>query len=346
MKLIPFTNNTLFLTEDNEIVNTANVKLYSPALNNNNSMCLKFKWVNGEMEYDIKLVYLACHLDHVYPDYVFRHIEVFTRNKDTNLHMDNIWFRFTNPIEVRGMKDLYHIPYFSRYYINKTGHLYSTLVKRLKKYTIALFKDDVKKRTGGYFQTRTRSDSSGKTHTSRHRLLALAFKPYNIDPGDLYVNHNDGIPGNDSLKNIDWVTPSENLLHALANGLMPNSVIPISVKRLDGEVLEFSSIAEAARYLNWTHSKTEKRLHSFSIYPDSILIKRKDDVWTNIKNLKLVRMGVRCKVEVTVNNEVTIYNNIMEASRRTNVSTTSISKAIRGIGKSKVKGIEFRNVDY
>jgi hypothetical protein len=58
----------------------------------------------------------------------------------------------------------------------------------------------------------------GKQHnTSVHRLVATAFVP---NPADKpCVNHIDGNPSNNAAANLEWVTYSENTIHAYRTGL-------------------------------------------------------------------------------------------------------------------------------
>lgn len=48
-----------------------------------------------------------------------------------------------------------------------------------------------------------------------HRLVALAFH----GPSDLHVNHKDGDKMNNSPSNLEWTSRSENMRHAVENGL-------------------------------------------------------------------------------------------------------------------------------
>lgn len=68
----------------------------------------------------------------------------------------------------------------------------------------------------GYARVELWQNGVGKKYLV-HRLLAQAFIP-NPD-GRPQVNHIDGNKANNSLANLEWVTQSENQLHAYRAGL-------------------------------------------------------------------------------------------------------------------------------
>ena len=60
---------------------------------------------------------------------------------------------------------------------------------------------------------------NGKTTTHKvHRLVARAF--IGVCPDGLQVNHLDGDPQNNSVSNLEYCTASENMKHAVREGLI------------------------------------------------------------------------------------------------------------------------------
>lgn len=68
----------------------------------------------------------------------------------------------------------------------------------------------------GYEYVHLSKDGKAK-YLKVHRLVADAFLPE--IQGKSYVNHIDGNKTNNSVKNLEWCTASENLKHARENGL-------------------------------------------------------------------------------------------------------------------------------
>lgn len=91
-----------------------------------------------------------------------------------------------------------------------------------------------------------RLSNKGKDSTVYvHRLLGFAFikNPLNKP----FINHIDGNKLNNSLNNLEWVTHSENMLHAYNIGLLKIKAKSV-YDTCTGKI--YSSIKEAAKALN------------------------------------------------------------------------------------------------
>jgi len=106
-----------------------------------------------------------------------------------------------------------------------------------------------------------------------HRLVGMYFVPKpKTDPGIiLEINHRDGDKSNNHFSNLEWVTRSANLRHAIATGLKhkfhtqsPNRR-PVEIFKDGTSVGQYDSIRDAAAFLNtstqnitnWVTGKTK-----------------------------------------------------------------------------------------
>ena len=152
--------------------------------------------------------------------------------------------------EVLGFED--------RYIITSLGRIYSLKKRRFLR------------PSRGVYITITLYGKDRTKNVSIHRLVASAFIE-NIE-NKKYVNHIDGNKHNNIVSNLEWVTSSENALHAFSTGLKKSSEkqrewarrhvrdlhkkIRKKIKQINnnGEVvMEYESIRAAARVMNVSH---------------------------------------------------------------------------------------------
>jgi hypothetical protein len=126
-----------------------------------------------------------------------------------------------------------------------------------------------------------------------HRLVAMYFvpRPKVNDSSVLEVNHVDGDKSNNHVSNLEWVTRSENLKHAIRTGLKykfhtqsPNRR-PVELFKDGVSVGKFDSITDAAAFikmspLNITNWITKGRK---SRYGYTAVDLPKDALYTRIK---------------------------------------------------------------
>ena len=123
----------------------------------------------------------------------------------------------------------------SNYEISNHGEVKNKTTKRILKSSLV----------GGYLSIGLRINN--KTVTSFiHRLVATSFLIC-IDESFI-VNHKDGDKINNNVKNLEWISLSENSQHAYSLGLHKPTKIKVSQYTLDNIfITEFESIMDAEK---------------------------------------------------------------------------------------------------
>jgi len=98
------------------------------------------------------------------------------------------------------------------YYVSNYGRIYSRL------YDCIIRQRFVGR---GYCIVTLRLKDNTATDQLVHRLVLQTFNPI-PNPEDFQVNHKDAVKTKNHLYNLEWVTCSENMIHAYKNGLYKN----------------------------------------------------------------------------------------------------------------------------
>ena len=143
------------------------------------------------------------------------------------------------------------IPDFPEYKINTKGEVFSKYKPKTSKVwsSWTKLKPVLDKKVGYYLVTLVRADNGKRSNQFIHRLLAKAFIKNNDSINKIQVNHIDGNKQNNSLNNLEWVTPKENAQHAVKHGLTTFEYCEKNVVQCDKDthivIKEFKSQREA-----------------------------------------------------------------------------------------------------
>jgi len=117
------------------------------------------------------------------------------------------------------------VPTYEGFYINKNGELLKKPTEKHERNIHGKFSFYTKYKIykpypkAEYLQFNIVVNGESTT-LKQHRALALAFIP---NPNNhTQVNHINGDKHNNNLSNLEWVTPSENVLHSYRIGLASN----------------------------------------------------------------------------------------------------------------------------
>lgn len=125
--------------------------------------------------------------------------------------MHEIW------ADIEGYDGIYKVSTLGRVLscerIVRNGSSFRKVVEKIKSPTIS---------RGGYLSvTLFNAGRRGAKTFYVHRLVAETFLPKEVGRG--YVNHKNGVKTDASLENLEWVSFSENMVHAYENGLVVSS---------------------------------------------------------------------------------------------------------------------------
>lgn len=123
-------------------------------------------------------------------------------NKTAGGYLWRYKFEEDNVVHDVDVTEMKPVPGYENYLVNRDGRVFSQMRKRYLK---------AMECASGYFYM-TLSSGGKKQNRYVHTLVADAFIP-RVDGKD-YVNHIDKDKGNNIVANLEWVTHSENMIHA------------------------------------------------------------------------------------------------------------------------------------
>lgn len=269
-----------------------------------------------------------------------------------NLKVSNIGYRFkSGKVECLGHKGFYHIPSLTRYAINEGGEVINTLSGEIVPMHVT--KPNIKKNSvGGYYRFPVYAFNSKGTNFLRHRALALTFFDYPDNVDDLVVNHIDGVPGNDTLDNLEFCTRAENNKHAKENGLKMQQISITARNVFTGEIITFLSMADCERSLNVHWDTLMRRLANpdrfGEVLPCGYQVKYSDNdlEFPEVSDPETAVNASKQAIEIEVLNyqtkEITSYPSIKSAAKALGLKDSSISWKLNNKSQTPLKGYAFR----
>ncbi len=196
-----------------------------------------------EYHLDISWLSLICHFETELPKgFENRILDIYFQDmqKELTRSISGKVMRFKTPITID--KKYRIVPGFTRYAVSKNGEILDLRTWRITK----IYKSV---KIGYPSITIYNPDKSIHHNVYIHRLVALAWVNNSCFVTNPVVNHKDGDKNNFHASNLEWVSFSYNSIHAIQNGLRPNTLRCKVRNAFSGEVKEFQSGRSACEYM-------------------------------------------------------------------------------------------------
>ena len=335
---VPFSNFRYRVNQYGEIVDKNNQKL--PLVHHENSLCVELDWIHGKKLYNAAIVVIVSfRLKMGLPHNLYEEIIPLYRNANSqDLTPKNLTYKF-NPngvsIDHRLYSGFYYIPEYTYYGINRNGHILN--IYKNSVYIPKIGDNGEKIR---YFTTSVVSDQGAPSHPGIHRLLALTF----IDHDEVFenqdVNHMDGNTFNNGIKNLEWISHQENMIHALETGLRPDNKSIIAKNYITGEEKRYRSIQYFCQQfeIGKIYGRKSLEIGFFKITPnqkDHYYVRYENENWKVLSHSEIEI--ITCKKDSTevpikalnvFTQQLLIFKNLKQASKELSIDHRSIGRHI------------------
>lgn len=250
---------------------------------------------------------------------------------------------YHTPIEHSVYTGYFYVPGFEDHVVSREMVVLDLRRKKIRTWSVWRDPKNVKK--GGYRVTSVPDNTGRKRRFTRHRAMASAFITYELREPKMLVNHKNGIPGDDRIDNLEWVTYSENNKHAYDSSLYRDgkTVAVIYRNRDTGETRQFSSVAECSDTLNIRYNLVRDRaLNNKVLFDDGLDFKLDDGKpWGDRRIVRAPKIREICSRDVNAK-IITIFKDVREASQATGVSVASIDLQCSAATVTPIEGLNFR----
>lgn len=308
---------------------------------------VRLNWIDGLKDYELGLIVGCAYFKIPYIEKHFSEVEVYYKDGNfSNCFPTNISHAFKSgavPTEIEGF---YHIPEFSGYGLNRDGVLINLKDGHVKTWSTLQGEEKTNKLAG--YQYCVVYSNGRSMIVYQHRLMAILFlKPESLS--GLIVNHKDGNKRNNTLDNLEWVTYSENLIHAWNNRLRFKEPRILMRNLITGEIMSFRSARDCSKFLgdsNGFYVKQRLSDKSEKIYPDYLIFKEDDGTdWQHVvidEELRLVEQALNIVSRNVFTGDLVYYENLHDAAYLTKVKPDLILDHCRCNKVLPCHGFNFR----
>lgn len=243
------------------------------------------------------------------------------------------------------------IPSYSLYAISKDGDLIEACSKNKVKIADVLRKKGVplKNYPSAYIYD---PDRTGYRYVYIHRLVAEAWVKH--PNGDFVrkpvVNHKDADKKNFHARNLEWVSFSENNLHASNSGLKPETISCRVRDFVTGQVYKFPSKSQAAEFMGvtvTTLSVSNEYLRKGKLIKDRYEFKADTDEspWFYSKGMEKIKPGRYLVIVTGKDGTSELFSDIRDFKSRYSIWNVPNALACISVAEKKYPELKFKLID-